>query len=404
MAFELSNEQRRYLGLDPVEPHWEKASLKSGPYREEGIVYFDGDVIKRRIISTDTLYNETQYNEPTRDRIVLLPKTAKGKEKALSGSVLSSRHPLGTYCEIDNYVRVFIGNHTTQTTFYDTSWEKPQKKDAPTQDINNTVVDFISSSSALHLKDIEEFKNAKRKNCKFKHGDYFAFKISRTQYGFGRILVDIARLRKKIELPKGHGLGFVMTLPVLVKLYAYISDKKDVDINVLQKQPSLPSDYMMDNLLLYGQFEIIGHKKLTPDDLDFPISYGRHIDAQQRSAFLQWGLIHKEVPSTSFSEYFYADNPFNAESQHKIINPFGFYGVGIYPRYAELYEIQKSISNGGFDFAMYKDYRTHFDLRNPANKNIREELMKLFGLDASKSYDENCSLTATLTSEDVIGL
>jgi hypothetical protein len=404
MAFELSNNQRRYFGLDPVEPHWEKAPLKSGPYSEEGVVYFDGDVIKRHIISTDILYHEKQYNEPTRDRMMLLPKTGKGKEKPLSASVLSSRHPLGTYCEIDIYGGIFIGNHTTQTTFYDTGWEKPRGKDAPVEDISVTVSNFISSSPVSHLMDIEEFKNAKRKNCKFKPGDYFAFKISRTQYGFGRILVDIARLKKKIELPKEHGLGFLMTLPVLVKLYAYISDEKDIDIDVLQEQPALPSDYMMDNLLLYGQFEVIGHKKLTSNDLDFPMSYGRHIDAQQRAAFLQWGLIHKQVPSSSFSEYFYADNPFNSESKHKIINPFGFYGIGIYPRYAKLYEIQKSIANVGFDFASYNDYPTHFDLRNPINKNIREELMKVFGLDASKSYDENCNLTNTPTSEDLIGL
>jgi hypothetical protein len=81
MKFELTNKQRKYLGLDPIPTTWDKGTLKADTYRPESIVYFDGDILKRHIVSTDNQYKETQYEELTKNRTVLLPKTTKGKEK-----------------------------------------------------------------------------------------------------------------------------------------------------------------------------------------------------------------------------------------------------------------------------------------------------------------------------------
>lgn len=53
-----------------------------------------------------------------------------------------------------------------------------------------------------------------------------------------------------------------MGTPVLVKLYPYISTKKNIDLKILENLTALPSDFMMDNHLHYGEYEIIGNKKL----------------------------------------------------------------------------------------------------------------------------------------------
>ena len=42
--FILTNEQRKYLGLNLIEDHWEVMDIKGTLY------YFDGDVIKKRNI------------------------------------------------------------------------------------------------------------------------------------------------------------------------------------------------------------------------------------------------------------------------------------------------------------------------------------------------------------------
>jgi hypothetical protein len=396
MKFELSNSQRQYFGLDPIEPHWEKVILKADTYRPETILYFDGEIIKRHILSTNEEYQERHYHELTKDRIILLPKTTKGKEKKLTGSVLESRQPTGVYVTIDNRGRFFIGNYTTQTTFYDSTWEHDFTTDSKLAAIEEFVDKFMNDVPKSHLSDLEKFKTQQRKHYKFKSGDFFSFKVSKTHYGFGRVLVDVDQLRKSVLSP-GHGMNFIMAKPVLVKIYAHVSDDKLIDVNILQQIKSLPSDYMMDNLLLYGQFEIIGHRKLELSEFDFPISYGRHIGYGSK-VFLQWGLIHRELPNNKFNKYFTGENPFVAENStsRQTTNPYGFYSIGFYPKYYTLFEINGAIANGGvYDYLKNQTFTGHFDLRNPANSLIREELMTAFGLDPQKNYVENCLITNT---------
>ncbi|MCJ8212057.1 immunity 26/phosphotriesterase HocA family protein [Mucilaginibacter sp. RS28] len=407
MEFELTNEQRIYFGLEPIEPHWDRVILNGDTYRQASILYYDGDIIKRHIVWTKDLYQEKQYDDLTRDRTILLPKTGKGKEKKLTASVLESRQPTGVYVSIDSTGRVFIGNYHTQTTFYDSSWEKKYIKDAPLESISNVITEYIETASDGYLGDIKEFKQAQRKLVKFKSGDFFAFKLSRTQYGFGRVLVNIDLLKKKNIISKDHGLNVIMTKPVLVKIYAYISDSKNVDIEVLQQAGALPSDYMMDNLLLYGQFEIFSYKDLESDELDFPMSYGRNIDFKKHASFIQWGLIYEKLPTATFNKYFVADNPFVAESSpsRKISNPYGYYGLGFYPKYSSAAEIKDTIANNGqYDFVKNSGYYTRFDLRNPVNKEVREEIMVAFGLNPNKGYDENCHLMNTADSYALLTL
>lgn len=81
MAFELTNDHRLYFGLEPIDPSWDKVLLKGDTYRPESVIYFDGDTIKRHIVSTDDDYKEKQYDDLTRERAYLLPATTKGKEK-----------------------------------------------------------------------------------------------------------------------------------------------------------------------------------------------------------------------------------------------------------------------------------------------------------------------------------
>ena len=402
MKFELTNEQRPYFGLEPVKPEWDRVILKGDTYREESILYFEGDYIKRYIISTEFQYKESQYNELTRSRNILLPVTAKGKEKKLTASVLESRQPTGLYCVVDSAGRILIGNFNTQTSFYDSSWEQPvSRHQIP---IKNQVEIFIDTTPEGYLAAINGFKKGKRKNAKFKPGDFFAFKINREEYGFGRILLNIDELKKKNIITKNHGLSLIMTKPVLVKIYTYISKVKDIEIEKLKDVSALPSDYMMDNAFFYGEYEVIGHKQLESEDFDFPISYGRHIDFSKHCAFFQWGLIHCELSTSTFNKYFVADNPLvPVDSQsRKTTNPYGYYSIGFRPKYSGA-DIKEAIANNGkFDFEACQLFGSIFDLRNPGNKEIRKEIMTMFGLDPAKSYNENCKLTNTMLLPELI--
>ena len=46
LKFELTNEQRKYLGLIPMEKNWELIKFESK--YDEVYFYFDGDVIRKK--------------------------------------------------------------------------------------------------------------------------------------------------------------------------------------------------------------------------------------------------------------------------------------------------------------------------------------------------------------------
>lgn len=389
-TYELTNKQREYLGLDQIKSHWDKVAFKGDTYRPESILYFDGDTIKRHIISTENQYWERQYDELTKDRSILLPKTNKGKEKKLSASVLEQRQPTGVYVSISN-TDLTIGNYNTQTTFYSSQWHNDEQS---TKSISEQVSEFIEQSPDDHLQEIDKFKTAKRKNVKFTPGDYFCFKLDRIHFGFGRLLLDVNKIRKKGLIKSEHGLGLLMGPPLIVQLFAYKATSKYIDISLLDKQSKLPADVMMDNLLLYGEYEIIGHRNLRDEEFEFPISYGRSID-QRRIVFLQWGLIHVELSQDKFYKYVTGEKEFGQ-------NPYGYYSIGFRPHYDTL-DVHKSIENNGiYDFSNSRHYKAKWDLRNPNNKEVRNELFKVFGLDPNKSYLENCKLTKTILTTELI--
>lgn len=391
LSRELTNNQREYFGLDPIEKHWDRVAFNGDTYRTESILYYDKDVIKRHIVSTEIEYSENQYNEQTKDRKILLPKTDKGKDKKLTASVLEQRQPLGVYLSINCGI-LTVGNYNSQTTFYSSRWDNEEQSQKPIFEI---IEDFIKKSPDNHLVEITKYKNAKRQNIKFKSGDYFCFKLDRINFGFGRLLLDINKIRKKNLIDSFHGLGLIMGPAVIIELFAFKSPTKAMDIATLHMQNKLPSDVMMDNLLLYGEFEIIGHREIEDDEFEFPISYGRSID-QRKIVFLQWGLIHKELSQEVYNKYLFTEE--TQEGQ----NPYGYYSIGFRPSYGGI-EIIKAVNNNGvYDFKNARHSKAKWDLRNPKNIEIKNELFKVFGLDPNKSYYENSKLTGTKLPSEII--
>ena len=85
LKFELTNEQRKYLGLIPVEEDWELVKLD---YKYEDI-YFYGDIIRKKISLSENSYYESELNEKTTEnRTMILPKTARGKIKIMVWLIL----------------------------------------------------------------------------------------------------------------------------------------------------------------------------------------------------------------------------------------------------------------------------------------------------------------------------
>lgn len=371
IPFELTNEQRKYLGLSPVGDAWELV------YFANQYLYYDGNTIRKKItVDDDGSYYEAELCETTeQNRTILLPKTKRGKPKKMNYTATLSFQPFGVYFRF-SVNQIIIANYTTQTTFYH---EDRQCSVSLEEWLNH----WISETTEEDLAELELFKNAKRQHVKYREGDFFAFKIGRKKWGFGRIVLNIAELRKSatFKLQKNYGLFNLMGKPLYIMVYRNVADTTEIDINELALCRTLPVQAIMDNRFYYGEYKIIGNRPVMADEWEPVISYGRSISGQDRNTvYLQYGLIFKETTIDKFNKYLIgtggAINPYRNEA----------IGLGI-----NGYSIIEDLINGNeMKPAVNVPHTT--DLRAPGNIDIKREIFTFFGLDANKSYAENLKL------------
>lgn len=361
MLFELTNEQRKYVGLTQVEESWERTEFKNDTY-----LYFNGDQLVKKIVVTENTYHEIELNEKTAEnRTVVLPKTPKGKIKKLNHTALQSMSGIGVYFAFHSQC-VKIANYSTQTTFYSSDWD--QEKIEGLNGLKKWLNWWIKDTSENDMKDIELFRSSVRQHCTYKEGDFFAFKSGRRQYGFGRILLDVTPIRNAVKKgtlkEKHYGLMQLMGKPLIIKIYKKTSNTMEVDFNELKQCEAYFSVPIMDNVFYYGEYKILGNQPLEPPELEFPISYSRSISAiDSDMVYLQYGLIYKETHISNYDKYLKDPN----KEGFFALNPFRYESIGY-----------------GFS-PIVKDS----DLRNPQNADIKREIFEHFGLDANKSYYEN---------------
>ena len=149
---ELENRHRKYLGLAETDHSWIRVEVK------EHVIYHNGVHVLKHI-------------EPVPDRF---SKTEISKFKSC-GVYFS-------YCK----PHVKIGNINLQRTFIEDE----------TADLDTWLDRWISDSTDADLDELKKFSSAARCRQKYREGDFFAFKLSRRSWGFGRIIYDIGKRRK----------------------------------------------------------------------------------------------------------------------------------------------------------------------------------------------------------------
>ena len=378
LIFELTNEQRKYLGLIPVEEHWELVKFDNGIY-----YYFEDDTIKKEIKVSKNYYHESELNVKTSEnRTMILPKTKRGKIKKFNYTATQSFSPFGTYFTF-SADGVIIANYTSQRTYYSETFTEKEK--ISLDDLKKWLDKWMKETTEEDLEEIEEFKNAKRKHCKFNEGDFFAFKISRREWCFGRILLDVSKLKKdeNFKKNKNYGLTNLMGKPLIIKVYHKISDNKNIDLKELSKCLALPSQAIMDNIFYYGEAIILGNLPLKPEENDMFISVSESISGIDKNiAYLQYGLIYREIPLSDY-EKLIKDLKIGAQTLRRE-------GIGFVIDTYKLKECIEAKSNSPF-WEKYKK-RNVPDLKNPDYIELKRKIFKAFGLDADKTYEENLKM------------
>lgn len=101
----------------------------------------------------------------------------------------------------------------------------------------------------------------------------------------------------------------------------------DIDTDQLSQCDTLPVQAIMDNRFYYGEYPIIGHKPVSPEEWEPIISYGQSINHEDKNTvYLQYGLIYRETTVDRYDKYLICRNP-DCPSGYDI-NPYRMERIG----------------------------------------------------------------------------
>jgi signal peptidase I len=260
--YELTNNQRKYFGLNLVTDEWDKVSLS-----DSVVVYYQADKIVK-VLHYNFGYFEYDTDIETKQRQVLLPKTEKGKEQKLtvakilkiksSGIQFSGSFQGGGIHVYDN----------RRNLFFIKSF--PEDGDIKSySDIEKWVTSYISNTSTDYFDWLNKELSQKQLRNKIKEGDIVAFKITHGQYGFARILFDTFTQRQKGDLVIPN-LYWFHPKSLIIAPYAYYADTLHIDIDKLVNKKTLPTLCIFDLDVYRGEMPIVGHKPLSLKDKLIP--------------------------------------------------------------------------------------------------------------------------------------
>ena len=224
----------------------------------------------------------------------------------------------------------------------------------------------MNDTTETDLAELEEFSKQTKSRQKYSEGDFFAFKLSRRKWGFGRIIYDIHKRKKSEEFVAGknYGLSNLMGHPLIVQVYHHISSTPDITIEELKGKKMLPSQPIFDNRFLYGDYRIIGNAPVEMSEIIPLESFGRSLDANDPFWYVQYGLTYREKRRPPFlisKEYKNESIGFGLRVNEKLIND--------------------CIASDSNDPYWKQDYfYIREDLRSPANAKIRRRIFRYFGI------------------------
>ena len=369
--FELTNEQRRCFSIAPVLDTWKKVEVKASPYDHYvTYAYIDGQRIVKVIQVSDEpgreMYQEYGVDQMlSEDGSKIMPKTNKGKPQNFTSANLVKKTRVGMALTFSHRY-LAVDNNTTEQSFYYSAYNS--KNPETLQDLADYVDDWCRHTGEKELADINQFAQQKKVHQKFQEGDFFRYRINRNLYGYGRILVDYAKMRKE-------GIPFweiFMGKPLCVAVYHIVTEDANVQPEQLVHLKMLPSQMIMDNTFYYGECKIIGNMPIAPDEDNYTIHYGRSINA------CRWDYLYYQCGKT-----------FVALEGEKELDVYKGYSYGGFRngsigwilniKLPILLECINSNSNDPY-WNMMPTHTTDKDLRNPKFKNELQMVKEQMGL------------------------
>ena len=117
-------------------------------------------------------------------------------------------------------------------------------------------------------------KKERAKTYRYKNGDIFRVQLNSGKFGYGIIISKIVPLKKMGIIPEYHPLSVLMSMPILVRTFDFVTENESITIEELLTKSYLRTVIIADWNIHRGRYPIVLNRKLLPEDIDFPIYFG----------------------------------------------------------------------------------------------------------------------------------
>ena len=376
--FELTNEQRKYFGLNIIEDTWKRVQWLDTSY-----IFFDGNIIRKIIHYSPhpnfhTGYIERDYDLHTQNCEFIKPKTIRGKLKKVTAANILAFKPINVSFEWTfGTVRVECLNNSIviAKTFSSECFDTFEK-------LEKWVEDFIKSVPKNHFEQLQIVKDMPKlkKNTSYKPGDIFCYEIEKNKFCFGQILLDLWKI-KSCEKFSGEkilvqiGQMRLFGNPLIVRGFNFFSDNPKPNLDTLLQNDTSGGFYSIDYLIYDNSCPVIGNREIKEKDMVFPMVLCAESDEPEYVIF-QWGFIEKQIKTAPLILLI-------EKANYKV----GYAGNVIY--------------HSAIVTPKDEGFYMETDLNHPINNELKKEVFKILGVPLDIPYNQFAKKENELTIEQI---
>ncbi len=424
----LTDEERRYLALDPVSPEWETVAAYSVTHwlKKRTVYFYEGNTIVKVIFEEHSvdenggicwkIYQEFDTHLETDNRTMLLPLTSRGRAKPVTPTNVMAVMPFG--CDVSIYLKkgessICAGNRRNRQ--YIALGENDRIKDIATDsDFHAFMEYYIPTCPDDYFERIAAVRSMEHKTVRFRAGDIFRCQVDRKKYAYGLILGKTRDIEKWKELPKLHSFRHLMMQPVIIRMYDFITDDRDMTAEELRGKPLRTPGICSDCDILWGTHPIVAHKELEPDDILFRLSLARQVKRDEHMTLFSAENSVKLFPK---------DKPAKMKTPETLYVEWGFVSFEM-PWNDVPEELRRMLDdgvyyNGGVSLGIHGDYcgmtlaailkespqvLMQYDLLLPENRDKFALVMRSLGLPEDCGYDDFARKYGGITRAEYIRL
>ena len=352
----ITNNQRKYFGLEEINPDWKEMKIKSENFNGFDVfIFVDKNIVRKCILVGKTKYKEMQMKiELTKNLDGIISYGNENKVSSLDSIINKFGYGMTIYFDAPN---INLFNENTKKFYYKNYFDDSINVKT-IEDFKAWVDAWCNESTEEDLSDITKFTKESKVHLKFNEGDVFRVKLTRRLYGYGRVLLNYIQMRKNNE----KFWDCLMGTPIVASLYHVVTTDKNLTVDDLKNLKSFPSEIILDNNVYYGEYEIIGNIPVDYEKEDYPIMYGRELTAG-KTTFFQRGKKFLKLENTE-----------------PLYTTFKYSGVSLNLGFK--ISVMKKCIEESSNLPYYENgpYFVRGDLRNPKNKEALAEVLKQFNL------------------------